>query len=344
MKKYGFSRVWMGLVLAVASATAAPVSAWSSGCDCCDGLGIDVSAEFLWWNVSHSDDLFIGIADTVNSSGSGTAGVAHITSGRTRLFKFDYKPGFRVNLGYQLPCSDWMIGASYTYFHFHHRNTVTAAPGGILWVPTFPVTPGLLSAAASEARAVARVKYDLIDLIAARTTTCDGITNCFYGGVRSLIFDETFHVNYAFNESQGGFIEPGVARWNAYMPAIGITLGYDGIYTICSGWGLRGRFGTSFLGSRVKHYQNWTFNEVPRQNKTRHNEVIWGWDAALGINYDTCWCCRPVTLAFGYEVYDWWNMPRQRYFTNSFYPGVSTTDETGRFTAHGAYVRLGTTF
>lgn len=343
-------RVWAGFMFVCMSCAAVPVSAWNWGGDCCDDLGIDVSGEFLWWNVCHSDDLLIGVNDSTNTASQGGA-LAHITSGRVETFKFQYKPGFRVNLAYHLTCSDLSIGASYTYFHFHENKTVTAAPGGILWVSSFPRTPGLINAAATEARTTAKIKYDLIDIFAAKTTSCDGITSKWYGGVRCLIFDETFSGNYDFNEGIG--LEPGTASWSGYMPAVGITGGYDGLYEFCRGWGIRGRLGISLLGGRAKHNQNWTFANrttvVPAGtyvsgDSGRHNQFVWGWDAALGVNYDTCICCRPVNLAVGYEVYDWWNVPRQRYYPSNAYLGVATTDEGGHFTAHGAYVRLGTTF
>jgi hypothetical protein len=348
MRKTILYQALVSLVTLCVCIPAVPLSAWDCPCarDCDEGFGIFGSAEFLWWNVCHSDDLLIGVTDTTLTTGAAT----RITSGTTETFKFHYKPGFRVNLAYNLPCTDWFIGASYTYFHFHIDKTVSAPPGGTLWASNFPVTPGLINAAALDAFATTTIKYDVIDLVAAYVASCDGITGGVYAGLRYLIFDEKFTTNYRFNEL-GGILEPGTARWHVYMPAGGLTAGWDGIYKICGGWGLRGRLGCSALGARAKHRQQWTFTEIGTvtttlvgSNNTRHCQVIWGWDAAVGINYDTFWCCLPVNIAIGYEVYDWWNMPRQRYFPSSTYPGVSTTDETGRFTVHGAYVRLGAWF
>jgi hypothetical protein len=354
MSLHGWNRVWVWSLLALASAVAAPTFAWHRPCGY--DLGIEASAEFLLWNVCHSDDLLIGVTDSVNSSPSGGGVLApHITAGHTHIFELFWKTGFRLNAAYHFPISDWVLGASYTYFHFSKRNTVTPSPGGILWASNFPVTAGLASAAADEATARLLVKYDLIDLFLAVTCTWNRFTGRYYGGLRSLIFNETYRVDYTFDESVLRIQRPGTARWSAYLPAFGFTGGYDGIYSLynyCRGLGIRGRLGASLLGGRVRNRQHWTFQPPPQTvvigaetyNNHYHGQLIWGWDAALGIDYDTCWCCIPFNLAFGYEIFDWWNTPRQHYFPNEDYPGVATTDETGRFTVHGFYVRLGTSF
>lgn len=342
---------YMQLLTAGIGVAATPISAWdwdSWGCGL--ELDIDFSAEVLCWNTCQSDDLFIGVSDTTLTSG----GTTQITNGHTEILTFDYEPGFRLNGVYYLPFSDWALVASYTYFRADHARTLDAVSGGTIWAGTFPRTPGLATGSASEAKAKAIVKYDLLDLLIANVASRGPYTNTYYFGLRSVIFEEQFNVGYIFNEVGAGALQPGTSHWTVYMPAIGITAGCDGVYDVWPNWGIRARIGASALGASAKHHQHWTFASFSTQtstftvfqgnNNTRHSQVIWGWDAALGLEYDFCWCCQPVTLSFGYEVFDWWNTPRQRYYPNILYPGVSTTDETGRFTIHGLYVRLGASF
>lgn len=340
-------QICAGFLFIVATASSVPGFAWNCNfAGSCYQIGeLDVSAEFIYWQVNHSDDLLIAVSDS-----SRNVVAPRIANGRIETYHFQYEPGFRVNVGYALPCTDWKLGASYTYFHQRSHQTTTAPLGGGLWASTFPTTPGLIFGLADEAQTFLKLQYDLIDITLSKTFCCDHLLSRPYFGVRSLIFDEQMNVNYTFDEgvTPGALIKPGSANWSVYLPTVGVTAGYEGVYNICRGWGIRGKFGGSFLGARVNHHQHWTLNNagaiVDSSNLTHHGQCIWGWDLALGLNTYTSFGGCPFNFGIGYEIYDWWNMPRQRYYPSPVYPGVATSDETGRFTVHGLYVRLGSSF
>lgn len=373
MKKSAFNMLWAGCVVACGGFGAAHADAYeqanygysdhnhgpghyyAEGCgdyafDPCCNKNFDISVDYLYWQVCQSDDLPIGESDTNRGVFNGLTLTNAITDSETKVFDFNYKSGFRVALGYRLPCSDLELGVVYTNYHFHHHNTITPGLAGGIWASNFPpFSPFVSNGLANEAHASVKLQYDLIDVLISSKHSCGNYTGRAYGGVRVLLFEEDYEVTYD-GLVLGGTGSGGRTKWHVNMPAGGLTGGYEARYHVDCGFGLLGRLGVSFLGGDPKAHQHWeTFRTSGTgpyngQQHAKHGQFLWGWDAALGFTYDIPCDCYPVVLAVGYEITDWWDMPRMRQFVSDTFPGVSTSDEGGRFTAHGLFVRLGTTF
>lgn len=83
--------------------------------DRCDN-GFFGSAELLYFMA----DTRIDYASVINLD-SRTPDL--VETADIRRARFFWDPGFRITLGYDLPCDQWAIAADYTYFRTHARHT-----------------------------------------------------------------------------------------------------------------------------------------------------------------------------------------------------------------------------
>lgn len=312
---------------------------WSEGCDfgCCKDPCFSVAFDWLYWNIIQ-EDADIGIADY---AGGITPSV--FVNAETKYFNYRYKSGFRLFASYHLPCDNVSLDFAYTYFHPRYSNTVTAPVGGDIVSTQLPGNVG--DPRYTEISTSSKIKYDMYDLVLSKTIRCGECTKIRpYAGFRALVFKQQFSSAFA-GTTAGNF-----ANWNLNFPAYGVTLGAEGKWCFCNNVSLIGRLGASLLGGQPKHGNQWFTNGngattgVTYQNEFRkHDQIVSGWDGALGLAYDTECCCMPVDLAVGYEFQDWWNTSQRPRFV-----GVNgnqvTGDSASRFTVHGVFVRAGIGF
>ena len=307
-------------------------------CDfCCDEPKFALWADFLWWDACQTG-LDVAVVD------NGAPG-AVITDGETHFFEHRYKPGFRVGASYAIPCDCWSIDFQYTMWHPKQHHTYTAGFGGTL--DATAMASWIALGALTEAKSELKTKYDLYDLVLAKTYRCGDCSKVRpYFGARFLQFRQQF--TSVYTPAAGG-IAPR-AQWRTDLPVGGFTIGAEGKYHVCNNWSVTGRLGASLLGGRAKHHNEWFSPGTGASNGVRsehrhHSSVITGWDAALGIAYDWCCCNNPVGVAVGYEIQDWWNMPQRPRFVDQSTGNTSVTNDDGaRFTAHGLFVRAGVAF
>lgn len=202
-----------------------------------------------------------------------------------------------------------------------------------------------------EASAELKTRYDLYDLVLAKTICCGDFRARPYIGARFLQLRQNYRATLTpLVSSEEDLAAVRQTQWRTDLPAGGLTLGIGGRYQVCGAWNLTGRLGASVLGGRVKHHNQWFVPdeddiEVSRTEKRHHCSVITGWDAAIGLAYDWCCCGNPVGLSIGYEIQDWWNMPqRPRFVLQQIGNTQVTPDDGARFTVHGLFVRLGIAF
>ena len=115
MKKNSFLLNLLGIALCcgpvaqIAADSCYPTSASYCDWSFCDGK-ITLGADWLYWQVQE-DGLNLGTAETATPN----FGLATDLDKHNTNPKFQYENGYRVNIGYELPCDSWDLDIAYTY-------------------------------------------------------------------------------------------------------------------------------------------------------------------------------------------------------------------------------------
>jgi hypothetical protein len=95
---------------------------WEAGPRVCEGTDLFLTVDFIWWT-AREDGLGYA-ADGINPSRSENVS----SSGDIHYPGWEWDPGFKVGLGFNLPHDGWDIYAQYTWLHFQgDRDSVTSS-------------------------------------------------------------------------------------------------------------------------------------------------------------------------------------------------------------------------
>lgn len=146
-----------------------PCECVTRACDC--GVDFFITADFTWWK-ARQDGMEFAVTEPCNQglTASGAVGVnrgcgallVDPPCGKVYNTHSNYKPGFKVGVGFDFCDWGWDMVFNYTWFrsdhHHHHHNTNTATPGsGLLlmdayWFVGMPFNqgPGIYNEATSK--------------------------------------------------------------------------------------------------------------------------------------------------------------------------------------------------
>ncbi len=252
-----------------------------------------VSADFLYWRTFESGlDICTPcvVSDFINADGV----LVSQFCGRGQDLHFGWDPGFRIGIGYDLPCSDWDLSVYWTHFYSKAQNNTHANEIHL------------------------NVNYNVIDLVARYE--CD-LNNCFslnpLLGLRGAKIHQNLHMasdpNATCDSEVSNFtnINNSKQKFFGVGPLLGLEAEWNmgcnfSFYTdIAISW-LYGNFDVNFAGS----------NEFPgaisRYNVCKHlNANLAVTDAGLGIRWQTCFCTnRILMLELGLEHHRYFDYNR----------------------------------
>lgn len=353
MKKH---TLYYNLIGAALCAVASPLAAadfcnpcsnnyeWS----CCDGK-INFGADWLYWKVTE-DNLSLG--DIINA----TDDVAvHNTDFRLTDVdqKFKYTSGFRVNLGYEMPCDCWGVNVNYTYMPSNSSSNSFSGEfdelrsffPNIVNFPIFLVgsesfLPNLLSISS---------KWDLtannIDVDIGRTL-CFG--ECIkvrpHIGFRATWFDQKLKTHIATENLDGYDLSTVEADFlfKENFRGYGVEGGLWGEWQIGCGLSFIGHVGGSILYSKIHTKQSFfalesaTFGTVPEFSNTLTGQschTVWTatptMDYFVGLQYADCICDMLFAARVGWEQHVIFNANRLAHDGNLGAQGLTLGFEVG---------------
>jgi len=309
MKKFSF---FAGLVGMLASVLSTPVSAvepfgsnWSfcNDCSILDGK-FTVGADWLYWQIDNCNSDF-----AVRSS-LGTFGRGHVKRPRS-----DYNSGFRVRLGYELPCDCWEAGITYTNIPSDSRRVRDRARSGSSII-TLEDTFGL-PFDVDGLRAKWERDLSYLDLDFARNF-CVG--ECFtfrpHIGPRFFWFDHK--VRLRADVAALSAVEAR-ARIKDKLNGYGVQGGFWGDWKVGAGLSVVGHVGGSVLYTRFrKHVRSGASESSLSSSGSNSAAAIAGFDLRdrfwcavpsfdyfLGLQYADCFCDMSVTARIGWEQHIW---------------------------------------
>src|SRR5579872_3611586 len=215
---------------------------------CPGNCGLYLTAEFLYWQGTETD-LWIAFQDTLFTSTANRAG-------RYQRFGFDWEPGFRVGLGWNVPYDGWDLCAKYTWYLNNSSSTFTSPislPVGINTVFGFTnsVITGTGPVLYSRVKGNWRMNYDIFDLELGRAFFVSrGLSLRPYAGARGGWINRQTDVNYS-----DGLVVLSGGGFTPNTPAIGTT--YSGKVNF---WGIGPRIGFEGDWGFFSHF--FLFNDI----------------------------------------------------------------------------------
>lgn len=318
----------IGALLCTISANATASDLCNPGStNCCEWSCFDgkmtFGADWIYWKVTEDRLRPYQVIETDSDVAANTFD-AHLRSAHPR---FKFTNGFKVNLGYEMPCDCWGVNINYTYLpsraSFRSFNGDGAATTQILPNFTdFPVLATALTAFGSPTNIA--TKWDLtsnnIDVDIGRTL-CFG--ECIklrpHIGFRAAWFDQRlrFHTDTLLTNFDGSVIDSHLdSTWKESFKGYGVEGGLWGEWQIGYGLSFVGHFGGSILYSKIRTHEHLflsaTTTAIPggpapvtAVSRSCGSDTIWTatpmMDYFVGIQYADCLCDMPFSAHLGWE-------------------------------------------
>lgn len=273
-----------------------------------------VDAEFLYWNVSEQGLEYGTEVVTTPSSiaDSFVAGKAHHISD-------SWEPGFRVGIGYDLPCDGWDVVAYYTNLysksHSHHFFDPTVSS----FNPQYSTFPSRGSSF-NDVHAHWKLNLNVLDFELGREFC---VSSCLtlrpFIGVRAAWIDQSIRTElYSVTDTDDFFVDG--SKVKSKFDGAGLRGGFDTEWKL--GWcgiSIYGQTAASILYGRHKTSYHEFYFLTPQSEfgtdveyKNNYNGCIAIGDAAIGLRWKEYFYCDTIalTLQVGYETHFYWNQAR----------------------------------
>lgn len=286
----------------------------------CDGK-IKLGADWLYWKVTE-DNLNLGTVQT-QSGGATSPSVTNIHSLRQKQCG-NYDSGYRVNLGYELPCDCWEVNVAYTYMPANSKGaTVNLSGPASVIVPNvvdFPFASIFTESGfvATSLSSKWNLTSNYIDVDIARTV-CFG--ECLkirpHIGFRAAWFDQNLRVS-ALSAIPGSPVTDVEAVLKERFKGYGVEGGLWAEYNVGCGLSIVGHFGGSVLYSKFNMNTNATGNLVSPvaanlgtiQACDSFCSATPTVDYFVGFQYADCMCDMLFSAHVGWEQRIWFDVNR----------------------------------
>lgn len=279
--------------------------------------GFEVYGEYLYWKAVQDQMAYAGtgLTDIFGSDNPFPTGAS-----KAKIVEphFKYHSGFRVGVGYQLPCTYWDTQVAWTRLHDTNSSSVSQREGVFPFGALISIFgsssengPGL----ANEARSHWHFAFDTVDLQLGRTL--ESMCNLFfrpYIGARIASIRQK--QNTAFfglvDGDTGAPIDASVSRKNLFR-GVGPSIGIDGSLKFCSQWSLNGGVSGALLYGRLDTHNIITISEngqvgsIDLKNREKYR-LRPNANTYFGLGWESCFCEKyQVKLGVSYEMQYWWN-------------------------------------
>ncbi|WP_420420980.1 Lpg1974 family pore-forming outer membrane protein [Simkania sp.] len=288
---------------------------------CHDLNGVYVTADFLYWKARQDGMEYVAVFEA--SFPSNTFSQVSI---RSIEIDFEYKPGFRLGLGGDLPWDGWDLYLNWTRLSFDISSTKTSNQADLDLIEGLFSSPPFLG---TRARIDWDLTHNALDFeMGRRLFLSSSLTVRPAWGLKTVWFDEEIkrrldHVEL-FNPNGPGL--PGAPEFLNFdfdIWGIGPMLSLSGKWNWAYGLGLVGQFSGAILWYDIDQNTHVQDNGVEDQGgsvrvvtqanvklKYDTNRIRPWVQAFVGLDWE--WCFIPnwlsVQLAIGYEVQYFWSM------------------------------------
>lgn len=266
---------------------------------CALDCGLSVSADLLYWRAFESGlDVCVPsqVSETITSDGR----VISRFRGRGHDLHFNWSPGFRLGLDYDLACTNWDFGVYWTHFHSrahssHHSNNFSSSDSS--------------SGSSLDSNHLHwKINLDVVDALARYDFA---YSSCFalrpFGGVRSARIDQRLHTR-SFPDS----VTVDRVRNKEDFWGVGPILGLEAEWGFGCNFDLYANAAVSFLYGefdiRLRDDEVFLGGE-DHCNVHKHLKATQSiFDAGAGVRWKTCFCNdTQLYLQLGLEHHQYYN-------------------------------------
>ena len=283
-------------------------------------------ADWLYWKATE-DGLNYGLLTTTTTPATGSLAV------NERILKprFEYDSGYRVYIGYELPCYDWEIGVIYTHAPNTRARSSALAASTLIPVVTQNITildnslfnfRGILPAAGDAVKSQWGLDFDYIDFDLAHTLCLsDYLRVRPHIGIRYLWAKQTFDMDFvgtsADSDVTGNVAFEGFLKNRTY--GVGVEGGLWGDWEVGCGFSILGHVGGSILYGKHKIRGSHALvttrgSATPITDLFSYRDVEYTsipmLDYFIGLQYATCLCEIEFNLHVGWEQHVAFDMNR----------------------------------
>lgn len=352
--------VFAAALLLVTSAASAAYNGYSSSQDCCPFLcparpvcnpcgNWFVSADLLVWSACED-----GLGFGVRATGTTTE---DIFEEKEKNLSEKWNAGFRVGLGYNMPCDGWDITGYWTHIEGHRKGSetsdfITDSDGEItVFFPSWIEVPFIPDGVNADWK----LRLDVIDLELGREFY---ISKCLtlrpFIGVRAARIDQKFDVE-AFSDRNLQTFNLETEMKNDYC-GVGLRAGMDSEWSFGCGWSIYGQAAVSLLyghfNLKREHFEidpaDDTAFSSPSDDEfvtelshksDHHNACRAITDLGVGVRWKQYFdCdCMALTLQLGWEQHMFFGqnyfqdvLAEQSFLTNPINPSTDLITNTSR--------------
>ncbi len=256
----------------------------------CAPTNLYVTGSFVYWQVAGD---YLTYAYVNNSFNPNPAAIENfLFDGKSADLDFEYKPGFRVGLGYKTDYDNWDVLVEYTRFHQQVSSSTSVQSANQrlhpLWI-TFVSAGQIFAEDCRRASAKWKTDFDIIDAEVGRHFYLgQHLTFRPAIGLRTLWLDQSYDVTYV------PLTVPGVAKSSNSSESWGIgpKISFDSVWNIYGGFKMLGDCAFSLLSvsDSVKIKQTnsrlpllGSSTDITYKNKQDINDVKPIIDLSLGL-------------------------------------------------------------
>lgn len=286
--------------------------------------GFSVYGEYLYWKVVQEQMQYAavlpgGVQGIIEQIGDGDP-VNVVDSVSLTDPSFEYQSGFRVGIGYQVPCSNWDFQLSWLRLHEKVSSSVSEANGGVIPL-TSPISSlfGFIDSEpmgfgfGSEATSHWKFEFDTIDFQVGRVCA---ISNCLlvrpYIGIKAASIKQKQEIEYFGFALNDDIVDIENQKKNDFR-GIGPSIGIDADWEFFPHFSLTSGICGSLLYGKFDIHGNPNVSVLDNSiNISLHNSkssrIRPAVDAKIGVEWQDCLCNQfPVKIGVVYEVQYWWN-------------------------------------
>lgn len=249
-----------------------------------------VTGSFLYWQ-AREEGLFVALTNPSQSGNTFTPNLC----GELLETDFDFKPGFKIGLGYHSHFDQWDVFAEYTRFHKTTRFSTGSPNPPLGSLRALWLHPGQTDLIASSASSSWQMDMDRLDIEVARSYYVGlGLTFRPQFGGRALWLDQRFDLKYQLITGDEASSSNKTDSW-----ALGPMFALD------SNW----IFGMGFL-----MLANASFSLLYTRYKFSHNEPTVGANVIYNTSAKSAFLRTMLELAMGLGWGTYFGRWKPKYF------------------------------
>ncbi len=308
-----------------------------------------IYGDFLWMKGSEE-----GLDYALVNTNSNTSWAFPLVKGEVQGFssgskEWDWRPGFRIGLGYYGIHDDWSFDIEWTYIKIKaDASTNLTGIGGI--VPLMlPPLQTLNTFTAKDASARWTGDYNTADLSFGKPYHISRyfVAKPFFGA-RAAFIDQDYTARYSIlptgNLPQNIKVKHKNDSWGG-----GLRAGCYGEFLVSSNWYIFGKASGSILFGKFDLSQNANWQSIETSPSARnlkvndsHYQAQPNAELGLGISWNHLFSKNKnmFSLRGSYEFIHWWNQNQIRRFYNTTNPGSSDQTSRGDLSFNGFQIEI----